>query len=261
MALILAGSVPAMAQSQDLDAGRTAPQLFSTNCSACHRSPQGLSKGQPAVMLTQFLRRHYTTGPRPAAQLAEYLAAAGAAPAPARAARQQPPRPAAEVQRPGAEGQRPAAEGQRQAAATPQSGQRERERAPRRAPALPPVLAAPEPEPVIEEIYPPPRRPRQRDEVATVRTDPEPVVVSPESGPVFHHRASSQVRRRALAVAAAPMPEANGDASPTPARTTARSAQSDRPATPSADAGGEAGKDPAAPPTDRETQVFSSPLP
>jgi len=56
------------------DAGRT----FASNCSACHKSPQGLAKsGQVAG----FLRQHYTTGPEMSAAMAAYLVAAGAAPA------------------------------------------------------------------------------------------------------------------------------------------------------------------------------------
>jgi hypothetical protein len=53
-------------------------QIFSTTCSACHKSPQGLAKsGQVAG----FLRQHYTTGPEMSAAMAAYLVAAGSAPA------------------------------------------------------------------------------------------------------------------------------------------------------------------------------------
>jgi len=57
---------------------RDAAKTFASNCSACHKSPQGLAKsGQVAG----FLRQHYTTGPEMSAAMAAYLVAAGAAPA------------------------------------------------------------------------------------------------------------------------------------------------------------------------------------
>jgi len=57
---------------------RDSRQIFSTTCSACHKSPQGLAKsGQVAG----FLRQHYTTGPEMSAAMAAYLVAAGSAPA------------------------------------------------------------------------------------------------------------------------------------------------------------------------------------
>ena len=57
---------------------RDAPRIFASNCSACHKSPQGLAKsGQVAG----FLRQHYTTGPEMSAAMAAYLVAAGSAPA------------------------------------------------------------------------------------------------------------------------------------------------------------------------------------
>ena len=57
---------------------RDAARTFASNCSACHRSPQGLAKsGQVAG----FLRQHYTTGPEMSAAMAAYLVAAGNAPA------------------------------------------------------------------------------------------------------------------------------------------------------------------------------------
>ena len=53
---------------------RDAAKTFASNCSACHKSPQGLAKsGQVAG----FLRQHYTTGPEMSAAMAAYLVAAG----------------------------------------------------------------------------------------------------------------------------------------------------------------------------------------
>jgi hypothetical protein len=57
---------------------RDAARIFASNCSACHKSPQGLAKsGQVAG----FLRQHYTTGPEMSAAMAAYLVAAGSGPA------------------------------------------------------------------------------------------------------------------------------------------------------------------------------------
>ena len=73
---VLAGlSGPAVAQ--DFSAGKTAAQLFASDCSACHRSPAGLAKGQSTGALASFLREHYTTKPESASALAAYVAGAG----------------------------------------------------------------------------------------------------------------------------------------------------------------------------------------
>ena len=74
---IAAGLYAAPAVGQDFSAGKTAAQLFASDCSACHRSPAGLAKGQSASSLTSFLREHYTTKPASAAALAAYVAGAG----------------------------------------------------------------------------------------------------------------------------------------------------------------------------------------
>src|SRR5215475_4827535 len=64
------------AQTQLVDP-KDAPKIFSTTCSACHKSPAGLAKsGQVAG----FLRQHYTTGPEMSAAMAAYLVSAGSAP-------------------------------------------------------------------------------------------------------------------------------------------------------------------------------------
>jgi hypothetical protein len=49
--------------------------LFASDCmgSGCHRTPQGLAKGQGASSLTGFLREHYTNSRESAASLANYL--------------------------------------------------------------------------------------------------------------------------------------------------------------------------------------------
>jgi hypothetical protein len=74
---LVAAFCAAPAVAQDFSAGKTAAQLFASDCSACHKSPAGLAKGQSASALTSFLREHYTTKPESAAALAAYLAGAG----------------------------------------------------------------------------------------------------------------------------------------------------------------------------------------
>lgn len=66
--------VPAQAQS-NLDAGKSAAQIFADTCNACHRSARELRQTHAG-----FLRDHYTTGMREAAAMAAYLAAVGSDP-------------------------------------------------------------------------------------------------------------------------------------------------------------------------------------
>jgi hypothetical protein len=72
-------AVPALALTagtalaQDFTAGKTPAQLFASDCSACHRSPDGLGKKYKAESLTGFLRAHYTTKQETAGSLAKYV--------------------------------------------------------------------------------------------------------------------------------------------------------------------------------------------
>lgn len=78
--VMLAMAVPACAQD-NLDRGKSAQQLFASDCAICHRSPQGLAKGGGGLFgLQGFLREHYTASRETAAVLARYLEEAGAAP-------------------------------------------------------------------------------------------------------------------------------------------------------------------------------------
>ena len=65
---------------QDLDAGKTGPQLFAQDCSTCHRSPQGLAKRMSGGSLVSFLRQHYTSSSTSANTVAAYVTAAGSNP-------------------------------------------------------------------------------------------------------------------------------------------------------------------------------------
>jgi hypothetical protein len=69
-ALVLAAET---AFAQDLTAGKTPAQLFASDCSACHRSPDGLGKKYNPGSLTGFLRAHYTTKQETAGSLAKYV--------------------------------------------------------------------------------------------------------------------------------------------------------------------------------------------
>ena len=78
--LLLIGCLAAAsAQAENLDAGKTASQIFAGTCSECHKSSRGLLRKVPAGSLPGFLRQHYTTGGQMAAVLSAYLIANGAA--------------------------------------------------------------------------------------------------------------------------------------------------------------------------------------
>lgn len=66
-----AAALPLQAQS-NLDAGKSAAQIFADTCNACHRSPRELRQTNAG-----FLRQHYTTGVQEAAIMAGYLASVG----------------------------------------------------------------------------------------------------------------------------------------------------------------------------------------
>jgi hypothetical protein len=70
--------VPAQAQAQNLEAGKSPSQIFAGTCSACHRSPRGLLKAVPAGSLPGYLRQHYTTSSDMASLLSAFLISNGA---------------------------------------------------------------------------------------------------------------------------------------------------------------------------------------
>lgn len=72
-------TVPAGAQN--LEAGKSPSQIFTSTCSLCHKGPRGLLKGVPPGSLPGFLRQHYTTSTDMAAAMSAYvLSSGGAAP-------------------------------------------------------------------------------------------------------------------------------------------------------------------------------------
>ncbi len=71
---LLAGLAPAMAHAQtNLDQGKSAGQIFATDCAECHKAAHGLANGKNSATLTEFLREHYTTSREQAAALAAYV--------------------------------------------------------------------------------------------------------------------------------------------------------------------------------------------
>lgn len=94
-----------VAQGENLSAGKTPAQLFASDCSACHRSPAGLAKGRGPGQIASFLVEHYTSSRQSAGMLGAYVASIRG-PAPAAAARAQPP--ASSAERPGTSPRPPA---------------------------------------------------------------------------------------------------------------------------------------------------------
>ena len=69
---LVTASATAYAQT-DYSAGKTPAQLFSGDCSVCHKSARGLAKNRDARSLASFLREHYTSKAESAGALASYL--------------------------------------------------------------------------------------------------------------------------------------------------------------------------------------------
>jgi mono/diheme cytochrome c family protein len=83
-------AMPANAQG-NIDAGKSAGQIFADTCAGCHKSARELKRANAG-----FLRAHYTTGPVEAAAMASYLAGVGNGSAPEpRAPKPAPDKPAA----------------------------------------------------------------------------------------------------------------------------------------------------------------------
>ncbi len=58
---------------ENLDRGKTPAQLYASDCAACHKSPQSVTKTDSVFGLESFLSKHYTTSRESAALLATYL--------------------------------------------------------------------------------------------------------------------------------------------------------------------------------------------
>lgn len=64
---------PLSARAEDFDAGKSAQQLFASNCSSCHHTAHGLARRMNSWSLNAFLREHYTATRASADTLSTYL--------------------------------------------------------------------------------------------------------------------------------------------------------------------------------------------
>jgi hypothetical protein len=70
--------VAAAAHAQtNIDQGKSAAEIFATDCATCHKTTRGLAAGKNSLMLSSFLREHYTASRDQAAALAAYVLGAG----------------------------------------------------------------------------------------------------------------------------------------------------------------------------------------
>ena len=70
LALCIASSAEAQ---ENFDKGKTAAQLYATDCAICHKSPQSITQAPGLFGLESFLREHYTASRESAASIAAYL--------------------------------------------------------------------------------------------------------------------------------------------------------------------------------------------
>ena len=83
LALSLAAVAPMALAQTNIDQGKTPAEIFANDCAVCHKTPRGLAAGKNSLMLSGFLREHYTASRDQAAALAAYvLGAGGSGPAP-----------------------------------------------------------------------------------------------------------------------------------------------------------------------------------
>jgi mono/diheme cytochrome c family protein len=74
----LTALAPALAQAQtDIDQGKSAAQIFSDTCAACHKGTRGLANGRNSGTLASFLSEHYTSNRGQASALAAYVLGGG----------------------------------------------------------------------------------------------------------------------------------------------------------------------------------------
>ena len=81
MALGFAGGARAQ---ENLDKGKTGAQMFASDCSVCHKTTAGLSRGR-VLGLDNFLREHYTASRESAGAIAAFIQATDKGPPPAAA--------------------------------------------------------------------------------------------------------------------------------------------------------------------------------
>jgi hypothetical protein len=81
------------ATAQDLDAGKSGAELFTSNCAGCHASPRDLAGARSERSLADILRRHYTSDSGTAGEVAAYLLTAPNDRQTARQSAEPPPKP------------------------------------------------------------------------------------------------------------------------------------------------------------------------
>jgi hypothetical protein len=172
---LAAGSAPAFAQ-ENLDAGKSAVQLFNSDCAICHKSPQGLSKGGGLLGLSSFLREHYTASRETAALLAAYLKQQDG-PAPAA---KQPPVRRARASKPKTEEDRKKAEEAREKAGESKPAHRPADAAAKPAEAKP------------AEAKPTENKPAEAKPAETKPADEKPAEAKPDTGHAANAKSGSK---------------------------------------------------------------------
>ncbi len=81
---LAAAMFPVLARAQvNIDQGKSPAEIYTNDCATCHKTLRGLAVGKNSLMLSSFLREHYTASPEQASALAAYvLGAGGREPAP-----------------------------------------------------------------------------------------------------------------------------------------------------------------------------------
>ncbi|HJY17820.1 MAG TPA: hypothetical protein VJ353_09310 [Xanthobacteraceae bacterium] len=167
---------PTLALAQvNIDQGKSAADIFSSVCTACHKTSRGLAAGKNSLMLSAFLREHYTASSDQASALAAYvLGAGGSEPAP----KQKPEIEHARAEEP------KAAEPK---AAEPKAGEPKTTMHPVRAAAKPEEEKRPKQDAKREEhgASPPgPEKPEPAPETASREVTPKPDDAAHETAPV-----------------------------------------------------------------------------
>jgi hypothetical protein len=91
VAALALAMVPAMARAQtNIDQGKPPSEIFANDCAVCHKTTRGLANGKNSLMLSGFLREHYTASREQAAALAAYVLGAGGSGPAAQAPGQKP---------------------------------------------------------------------------------------------------------------------------------------------------------------------------
>jgi hypothetical protein len=75
------GFAGSAAAQENLDHGKSAAQLYASDCAICHKSPAALSKAGGVFGMESFLRQHYTASRESAAAISTYLKGFGDVPA------------------------------------------------------------------------------------------------------------------------------------------------------------------------------------